>query len=332
MQAAIDLLTDRYVLAQASLWLQDPTIARTYLVTVIKTFGSSPAPAGTIMAINSAGATAGSVSGGCIELDILRLLPTMDFSRHGHQQLDYGVSDAIAHRTGLTCGGQLSLLVEQLHSPAQIQPLLHAIDSRLPLRRQLCLATGEISLHAQGADAADFTIDELHVQRVFGPLQRLVLIGANHLAYNLAQLAHALAFEVIVCDPRPDFAPPPTNAPLSLHKITAEEAVRRFVTDRRCALIALSHNPNIDDAALADALPGPAYFVGALGSRMTAAKRKQRLQALGVADSAIDRLHSPVGLAINSRRPEEIAIAITAQLLALRHSSQPAARERTVAR
>jgi len=313
------LLSDAAILHQAAGWLDNQPEKYVLLITVVETFGSSPAPAGSIMVCNVDNEFAGSVSGGCIEQDLLPKLQALDFRNTAHYYFDYGIDAGQAHSTGLTCGGNLRLLVERLEVSAQITPLLTAIQQRIPVQRRLCLNTGEVSLHSSdGTGLALFATGD-SISRLYGPRWRLLLIGANHLAYCLAEIAHGLDFEVIITDPRPVLTPPPNALPVTLLQSDPEDAVRLHVTDARCAVIALSHNSNLDDAALADALQSPAFYVGALGSKNSARKRAQRLLALGVEQPKIDLMHAPVGLAIGSHRPNEIAIAIAAELIAQRN-------------
>ncbi len=312
-------LSDAAILSQALTWLSATPHQEVMLITVVATFGSSPAPPGSIMVFNGKDRIAGSISGGCIEQDLLPKLRRLNFQSSTHFFFEYGIDTAQAQRTGLTCGGQLKLLAESLRTPAQVIPLLDAINNRTLIQRRLCLRTGEVSLHRATHPGVDLQLTGDVCARYYGPRWRLVLIGTNHLAYGLAAMAHTLDFEILICDPRSILTPPPRSFPLLLLAGEPEEAVRDYAQDQRCAVIALSHNPNLDDAALAEALQGPAFYVGALGSKHSAQKRIQRLLALGVAPERISSLHAPVGLDIGSRQPQEIAIAIAAQLIAQRN-------------
>jgi xanthine dehydrogenase accessory factor len=196
--------------------------------------------------------------------------------------------------------------------------VLGAMERRERLTRRLCLATGEASLHTDDQDA-EFRFDGENLHKVFGPAWRLVLIGAGQLSHYVAEMALALDYEVIVCDPRPEYAANWGVAGARLDHRMPDDVVREAGDDARAAVLALVHDPKLDDMALVEALASRAFYVGALGSTANNTKRRGRLATLGLSDVALARLHGPVGLPIGSRTPPEIAVAILAELTAVRH-------------
>lgn len=310
---------DHEVLSAAADWLDGGHVV--YLVTVARTWGSSPRPAGSLLAVRADDARCvGSVSGGCVEDDLSARL-----AAHGAEQAlphieTYGVTPGQTHRFGLPCGGRLDLLVERLPGAAPLRLILDHMDARRMTTRRVCLATGEASLHA-GTSDAEFQFDGENLSKVFGPAWRLVLIGAGQLSRFVAQMALALDYEVIVCDPREDIARHWQVAKAMLDTRSPDAAVRALSRDARCAVVALTHEPTLDDLALMEALVSPAFYVGALGSQGNSTRRRARLASLELPAAAIERLHAPVGLPIGSRTPAEIAVSILAELTAVRHQA-----------
>jgi xanthine dehydrogenase accessory factor len=310
---------DHEVLAAAADWLDAGH--GVYLVTVARTWGSAPRPAGSLLAVREDGEFVGSVSGGCIEEDLAARLA----ARVGPQVFPaietYGVSAEQTYRFGLPCGGRLDLLVERLASAAPVRAVLSAMDERRVVSRRVCLSTGEASLHAAASDEA-FQLDGDYASKVFGPRWRLLLIGAGQLSRHVAEMALALDYHVIVCDPREEYARAWAVAGAELDTGMPDDVVRARATDARAAVVALTHDPRLDDLALMEALVSRAFYVGALGSKANNAKRRARLAELGLTASQLAHLHGPVGLPIGSRTPAEIAIAILAELTAERHGVQ----------
>ncbi len=308
---------DREVLEAAASWLN---VGHTvYLVTVARTWGSSPRPPGALLAVRADDARfVGSVSGGCVEDDLSARLAAQGASLALPRIESYGVSPEQNHKFGLPCGGRLDLVVEQLASAEPVLAILRAMDARRLTTRRVCLATGEVSLHVPQGDVA-FRFDGENLIKAFGPAWRLVLIGAGQLSRFVAQMAQALDYEVIVCDPREEYAVSWQVADAALDTRSPDDAVRALARDTRSAVIALTHEPKLDDLALMEALVSPAFYVGALGSHVNNAKRRARLASLALLPEAIARLHGPVGLQIGSRTPAEIAVAILAELTAVRN-------------
>jgi len=310
--------TDREVLETAVRWLTSGR--RVVLVTVARTWGSSPRPVGALMLMRDDGVFSGSVSGGCVEEDLLMRYREHQLGDSFPTIIDYGIDREEATRLGLPCGGRLELLVEQLDTAAPLERLLDRIGAGQLVTRRVCLATGEVSLHA-AAPSAVFGYSRDYLAKVFGPRWQLLLIGDGHLARYVAQLALLLDYRVIICDPREDYEPDAVMEGIERVYVMPDEAVAAYAAHPRSAVVALTHDPRLDDMALLDALASPAFYVGALGSRRNSELRRERLGALGLTPPQLQRLHAPVGLPIGSRSPPEIAVSIMAEITALRHQA-----------
>ena len=309
---------DREVIQAASEWLEQGH--GVFLVTVARTWGSSPRPPGALLAVRADDARfIGSVSGGCVEDDLSARLAAQGAQLALPRVESYGVTPEQTHHFGLPCGGRLDLVAERLVSPAPLRAILAAVDERQLLARRLCLATGEASLHAARREQ-EFHYDGANLTRIFGPAWRLILVGAGQLSRFVAEMALALDYEVIVCEPRDDYTGQWQVPGSVLDTRMPDEVVTALVRDARTAVVALTHDPRLDDLALMEALASPAFYVGALGSHANSARRRARLASMNLPAEAVARLHAPVGLAIGSRTPAEIAIAILAELTAVRHN------------
>jgi xanthine dehydrogenase accessory factor len=316
--------TDREVIETAISWLE--TGHRPALVTVARTWGSSPRPAGSLMLMRSDGVYTGSVSGGCVEEDLVARYRDRQIGDVFPTLVDYGINQADAARLGLPCGGRLELLVERLDSPAQLHMLLERIKTNALMTRRVCLNTGEISLHPASA-GDEFCYADGFLSKVFGPRWQLLLIGAGHLSHYVAQIALMLDYRVMVCDPRESYEQHDIDAGVERLNCMPDEAVQACSGNPRCVVLALTHDPRLDDMALLDALQSPAFYVGAIGSRQNSDRRRERLGTLGVSTEQLQRLHAPVGLPIGSRSPPEIAVSIMAEITALRNRARQLARD-----
>lgn len=285
------------------------------LVTVARTWGSSPRPAGSIAAVRDDGVLVGSVSGGCVEKQLSESFRGQPLSRaHIHK-----VDDEQARRYGLACGGELELVFESLEDSTAIAEVLQRLARRERVCRRVIVGNAVASL-SQAAREDQFSWDGQQLQQVFGPAWRLLLVGAGQLSRFTAQFAQALDFDVLVVEPREQFRAAWDLPDIPILADSPDDAVLECATDARSAVLALSHDPNIDDLALIEALPGEAFFVGALGSVRNYEKRCKRLAGLDVPPDAIARLRGPVGLSIGSRTSAEIAISIMAELIQVRQS------------
>ena len=302
-----------------------------WLVTVVATIGSSPRPVGSLVAFRADGSQVGSVSGGCVEEDLIARLLAREFSGPQVYLTDYGVSAEDNEKWGLPCGGRLELAIQQLDTKdlGWVKDAHHAMSTRQTLRRSVSLQSGETRIspseHYAPLEKKDDTLTHC-----FGPRHRLLLVGAGQLAAHLSTLALAMDYEVMLADSR-EWALDQWQGP-DVEKILGlpDDVVREHAADEHCAVITLSHDPRVDDMALMEALDSACWYVGALGSVRTTEKRLQRLSQLGLSSGALARLHAPVGLSIGSKTTMEIAVSIMAQLTQLRresqdlaHSSQP---------
>jgi xanthine dehydrogenase accessory factor len=309
--------TDREVLQAACEWLQQGH--EVALVTVLKTWGSSPRPPGSLLVMRSDGLINGSVSGGCVEDDLLQRYGAHQLSDEYPTQIDYGMNREDAARFGLPCGGRLELLVEQLTDSSQLQPLLDAMQEQQLTARQVDLQTGKVSLQAAGAEQ-DFIYDDGYVRKIFGPQWNLLLIGAGHLSQYVSRLGMMLDYRVIVCDPRQEYVKSWQVEGTEFTTLMPDDAVAHYARQPRSIVIALTHDPKLDDMAVLDALDSPAFYVGAIGSQRNCDARRQRLREMGLGEQQLQRLHAPVGLPIGSHTPPEIALSIMAEITQLRNS------------
>ncbi len=309
---------DIQVLQQAQHWLAQGQ--RVALGTVVRTWGSAPRPVGAWVALNERGEVVGSVSGGCIEDDLIEHARTQTLFAPQPQRLSYGVGADAAHRFGLPCGGTLELVVETLGPLSRIEALLAQLAAGQTTRRHLDLHTGSVTLTpTRGPDALHIT--DTALISVHGPQLRLLLIGAGQLSHYLAHMALACDYAVIVCDPRQEYRHTGHVPGAQLVHTMPDDTVLALKPDARTAVVALTHDPKLDDLALMEALKSEAFYVGAIGSRANQSKRRERLLEFGVTPEQLSRLHGPVGLRIGARTPPEIAVAIMAELTAVRYGA-----------
>ena len=307
---------DLEVLHSAVRWLEAGQ--RVTLVTVTKTWGSSPRPAGAMLALRADGLVAGSVSGGCIEDDLIHRAREHALTGSLPEVVTYGVSAEEARRFGLPCGGTIQVVLEPLAAASGIAELLHAVERGELVARELDLASGAARQRPAGADE-ELSFDGQRLVNVHGPRYRLLIIGAGQLSRFVAQIALGLDFQVTVCDPREEFSEEWDLPGARLVRTMPDDTVLDMRPDSRTAVIALTHDPKLDDMALMEALRSPAFYVGALGSRRNNEKRRERLLDFDLDAAQLARLHGPVGLYIGSRTPPEIAISILAEMVAVKN-------------
>lgn len=315
---SIDLL----VLRTTHDWLQAGH--RVLLATVARTWGSSPRPVGSMMALRNDGRVVGSVSGGCIEDDLIHRYTTAyggpGLPEGAPEVIRYGVSADEAHRFGLPCGGTLELILEFMPAFPPLRQLLVQLDNGQLMRRQLSLADGAVDLDPTAAPE-QFCFDGRHMINTLGPGYRMLLIGAGALAEYLATMALFNGFRVAVCDPRPEHMATWSVAGVEYLKGMPDDVVRDFKADLRTCIIAVSHDPKLDDLALLEALHGPAFYIGAIGSRRNSQLRRERLiEHFGETEQSLERLHGPIGIYIGSKTPAEIAVSVMAEVLAAKNA------------
>lgn len=288
-----------------------------WLVSVVETWGSAPRPVGSLLAVRDDGAVAGSVSGGCVEDDLVRRVSEGERPDNAGF-VCYGVTKEEASRFGLPCGGTLRLLVEPLRDASWIDTLLASTDRHELVARTVDLATGEVSIGPAQRDDKPMLDGERFIG-VFGPQWRLLLIGAGQLSRIVAQMAQPLGFAVHVCDPRREYRQDWDVPGVRFEDGMPDDVVLAMVPDAHTAIVALTHDPKLDDMALLEALKSSAFYVGALGSRRNTQKRRERMAMFDLAADEIDRLHGPVGLYLGSRTPAEIAVSILAEIVAVKN-------------
>jgi xanthine dehydrogenase accessory factor len=282
-----------------------------------------------MMAATLDGDLAGSISGGCIEEDFLEQL--RDGSLKAQYDLEgkptlvkYGITAEQAARLRLPCGGQLHVLVEYIepsdHNKQTFGALVNALDNHQRISRQVDLNTGAIGVvNAASDEAVELSDDTL--LHALSPKYKLLLLGAGDVARYVAEMAMALEYEVTLCDPRPDYLGSWHVEGVQVTSELPDDVVRDHFSNPYSGIIALAHDPRVDDMALMEALKTDAFYIGAMGSIKTSANRRLRLPELGLTDAEIDRLHAPIGFQIGSKTPAEIAISVMAEVTAVRHGS-----------
>jgi len=311
---------DLDVLRKSAQWVDEGR--RVLLVTVVKTWGSSPRPEGAMLAVRDDGLVAGSVSGGCIEDDIVERTRREGQKATKCEVVTYGVSADEARRFGLPCGGTIQLVLEPLTRESGMRALLREVETGHLVARRLDLGSGFATLHpAKASDGLAF--DGKVLRTIHGPRYRMLVIGASQLSKYLAQMAVGLDYDVTICDPREEYTETWDVPGVHLVRTMPDDTVQAMQLDERCAVVALTHDPKLDDLALLEALKSRAFYVGAIGSRANNTKRRERLREFELSPDEIARLHAPIGLFIGSRTPPEIAISILAEITAIKNGVDP---------
>lgn len=294
---------------------------RVVMGTVVRTWGSSPRPPGSLMIIRDDGQVAGSVSGGCIEDDLIDRVKRGELAQRLPQTTSYGVSADEAQRFGLPCGGTVQLVLESLSAQSMLRELQAEVQSHRRVRRRLEMSTGLVSMAPAEADDA-VRFDGVALETVHGPALRLLIIGAGQLSRYLATFAVALDYRVTVCDPREEYHEGWAQMEgVTLSRSMPDDLVLAMNLDGNSAVVALTHDPKLDDLALMEALKTPAFYVGALGSRRNNEARRRRLLEFDVSEAEVARLHGPVGLNLGGKTPPEIAMSIVAEMTAVRRGA-----------
>jgi xanthine dehydrogenase accessory factor len=307
---------DLQVLKSARDWLKAGH--RVVLATVIKTWGSAPRPIGALTAIRDDGMVEGSVSGGCVEDDMIARVRERELVKDKPATTRYGVTAEQAQRFGLPCGGTLELVLEPLTAESGLDELLTRVERHELVKRRLDMETGRTEISA-GKWSDQLSFDGSALVSVHGPHWRLLIIGAGQLSKYLAQMAQALGYHVTVCDPREEYTDAWDVPGVELKRTMPDDTVIAMNLDAHSAVVTLTHDPKLDDMALLEALKSPAFFIGAIGSKKNNEARRRRLADFDLSREEIDRLHGPVGLSIGSKTPPEIAIAILAQMTAIKN-------------
>ena len=291
---------------------------RVVMGTVVRTWGSAPRPPGSLMVIRDDGQVAGSVSGGCIEDDLIGRVARGELALRKPETTTYGETAEEARRFGLPCGGTVQLVLEPLSPSSQLRELLAAIEGHQRVMRRLDMASGVARLApTEAGDRVQF--DGQTLTTVHGPRLRLLIIGGGQLSRYLASMAVMLDYQVTVCEPRTEYHEGWERMEgVTLSTTMPDDLVLAMRLDEHSAVVAVTHDPKLDDLALMEALRTPAFYVGALGSLQNNAKRRQRLLAFDVSEDEAARLHGPVGLNLGALTPPEIAMSIVAEMTAIR--------------
>lgn len=316
--------SQHHIIAQVEAWLNQSKPV--WLCTILETWGSSPRPVGAMMACTLEGELAGSISGGCIEEDFLEQLREGSLKqRYAEEQrpfvVHYGVSAEEQARLRLPCGGQLRVLVEYLPADASrcqvFGDLSRALDEHRRISRAVDLRSGEVTLRDVSSDET-VVLDETTMLHSLSPRYKLLLLGAGDVAGHVAELALIMDYDVTLCDPRPGYLDNWHVEGVHLSTELPDDLVRESFSDPYSGIVALAHDPRVDDMALMEALKTPAFYIGAMGSDRTSANRRERLPELGLTTEQIARLHAPIGFQIGSKTPAEIAISVLAEITAVR--------------
>ncbi len=333
---------------------------RGILAVVVKAYGSAPRPLGAMMAVNESGEFVGSVSAGCVESAVVQ--EALDVLTEGRPRLKhYGISDDWAWEAGLTCGGNIHVFIMPWEQNQVWRELVSARENKAPVVLGIGFAgrwegalglfyrdgrvVGELGRYQDAVqDHVAVALREQHAQSgvvlpdgrtaaifiPFFPPQRLMIIGAVHIAISLVRFANELGYETIVIDPRPVFATPERFGHADQLLVTwPQEAIPELQPDAGTSIAVISHDDKLDIPALKLALQSDARYIGALGSRKTMARRAAILRAEGFSDDDLARIHNPIGLDLGGRSPEEIALAIMAEILASRYGRKLVGKQQT---
>lgn len=293
------------------------------LATVVRTWGSSPRPIGSIMALCEDGSVIGSVSGGCIEDDLIRTYSTHTVFPSGKPQFSkYGVTADEAHQFGLPCGGTLELLLEFDIQIDTLNSLVELLSSGKLVQRITNIEDGAVRL-SELAAPIELQLSEQELLNTFGPEFRMLIIGAGQLSEYLATMAIFNGFNVTICDPREQYRRSWNTPGVSLTAEMPDDVVLAMHLDSRSCVVALTHDPKLDDLALLDALQTDAFYIGAIGSRRNSDARQQRLvEHFGYSAESLKKLRGPIGIYIGSKTPAEIAVSVMAEILAVKNRVQ----------
>jgi len=318
-------------------WLEKGDMV--WYASIVQTWGASPRPAGSLFAYSpKRDQVAGSLSGGCIEQDLideLKIIEPINYPRIKR----YGVNEDEVRRFQLPCGGQIELVLECLTPSLDCASHFKAIEAKLSKRqrvkRYLSMSAGEMSLSSdESASVSELSQSEKNIwladgmmAHILGPEYRLLIVGVGEVTRYLIPMALAVEFSVTVCDSRADFIErsPILDDDIEVIKCLPDDLVREQFNDSHSAIVALAHDPRVDDLAIMEALTTDAFFIGAMGSLKTTENRIKRLTSLGIKSEQLAKLHAPIGLPIQSKTPPEIAISIISHLIEQRYIHNSAA-------
>lgn len=323
------------VITATEKWLQQGSLV--YFVTVLETWGASPRPKGSLFAFNINKQTqVGSLSGGCIEEDLLSFLLTHseNFNDSKKQPFTkiYGGKNTDHNRYLLPCGGSLKLLIEPLfgeEDKQHISKIKEALVSNFPIARKLNFTGNKLALNQMDTVESSlrektlvFNDETTELYHRLDPVYKLLLIGAGDVSYYVQIFAESLDFNISICEPRAGYLNKLESfkGHKNIKNVLPDDLIRSQFSDEFTAILCLAHDPKVDDMALLEALTNSkAFYIGALGSLSSSENRIKRLQSLGVNDLQLKRLHAPIGIDIQSKTPQEIAISILAELVKVRN-------------
>lgn len=307
---------DQKVIQQAKEWLDSNDTV--WLCTVLSTYGSSPREPGSLFAAKSATQFIGSLSGGCVEEDFLERIESGEFNT-GIQQVSYG-SDQTAVK--LPCGGSLIILVEQLTASTankqHFEKLFHAVSNQNIVTRVINLSSGKKSLNYPAKLSRTVTKPSANtIEITHAPPVKLILAGVSSITPICAQIGTELGYEVIVCDPNKEsLASCEEDGVHTVAQYPSEYLSTDSKNHDTTAVVALTHDPRLDDLTMIEAVRTDAFYIGVMGSKLTSEKRAIRLKRSGgLSEAEINRIHMPIGLALGSKTPAEIAVAVIADIV-----------------
>jgi xanthine dehydrogenase accessory factor len=316
-------------------WLDD--FGQVALATVVSTWGSAPVPVGGQLVVAPGERFEGSVSGGCVEADVIAEAADVMATSHT-KLLEFGIANEVAWQAGLPCGGTIKVFLEGLKlasDAAYLDAILAARRSRTTLGVATNLATGARQILepsavgeeplAEAFNSGESRVLELGNGQAFlhllKPTVRIIVVGATHIGQVLADLGRRIGYDVVIVDPRTAFASEERLGGTFVLTEWPEPSFKALGLDNRTAVVALTHAAHLDDEALTEALHSDCLYVGALGSKKTHAKRLERLRALGISDEDLTRIRAPVGLSIGAKGPAEIAVSILADIIKSSHGA-----------
>jgi len=308
---------DLQVIEQALTWYREGETV--WLCTVLSSFGSSPREPGSLLVARADGSHEGSLSGGCIEEDFLARLKDGAFTR-AMQVVRYGDAQTDSPKVRLPCGGILDVLVEKIDPDAdqgpQLEQMQAALSGRGPVIRELDLDSGQSQVRPAEPTGPKVERDGQKVQLRLGPTQKLLLAGVSPVAKACADMALSLGFEVVVCDPREEQLAGLDLPGLKLQALLPSVYIASGECHSATAVVALTHDPRLDDLTMMEAVRSPAFYIGVMGSRRTSAQRAERLKRSGgLSEEELARIHMPIGLDLGSKTPAEIALAVMADIV-----------------
>ena len=313
---------DQLVLHRIANWLSSQNDC--WLTTVVQTYGSSPRPVGSLFACDHGGNIVGSLSGGCVEEDLVERIANQRVATAKPEFVRYGDNPEDAQKFELPCGGYLDVVIEPIvatpSSIAHFEHIHRRLEHQQRVRRKVDLSTGIMQLQDEDSFSAfHYDHEEFTLAQSFGPRWHLYVIGTNMVTHYVVELALILDYQITVIDTDRDRLQAFESSKVKVVCDTPDDVISEQVTDSTSAVVALSHDPRLDDMALMCALTTPAFYVGAMGSERTTLRRQQRLLDLGLSAQNLNRLHAPIGIPIGSKTPPEIAISVMAEITEVRN-------------